>query len=141
MKLYKGTGCQVKIIGILAAIPTLHMNEQGDFITTIQIQIHINTPHHTPCKQYDVIVLKNDALHIRRYGFPGLYLWIQGVFHSNTHVINGKNTHIIAEKIIFLDGPEPSESNRENNFNKNSHLFSCSTEKFPQHKKRDEYVH
>lgn len=117
MKLYKGTGCQVKLIGTLNEIPMLNMDNQGDFFTTINI--NINTPHNVTAKQYNIIVLKEAALRIRQYGFPGLYLLIEGFLSSE------KNIKIIAEKIIFLDNFGPNESNMQINAHSYAQSTSC----------------
>ena len=119
MKLYKGTGCCVTLVGILTEIPSLAMNERGDFVATINV--HINIPGLVKAKQYDVIVLHDAALRIKRYGFPGLYLWIEGVLHleKDENDVNAikQNESIIAEKIIFLDASEPNASNVQNYLN------------------------
>ena|SRR3989338_2383680 len=109
MKLYKGTGCHIKLVGILKEIPRLHMDDQGDFFTTIGI--NVDTPNKDLTKQYQVAVVKEAALRLRQYGFPGLYLLIEGGFHTHKN-----STHIIAEKIIFLDTTEPNPSRVENHF-------------------------
>lgn len=107
MKLYKGTGCHVRLIGTLKAIPTLEMDSQGEFFTTIDV--NINTPQQMTSRQYNIVVLKETALRMRQYGFPGVYLLIEGFLTVET------NLKIIAEKIIFLDDAEPNTSNLKAN--------------------------
>ena len=78
------------------------MDKHGDFFTTINI--NINTPHESSPKQYKINVLNEAALSIRQYGFPGIYLLIEGIVDTE------ENVKIIAEKVIFLDTSEPNTS-------------------------------
>ena len=108
MKHYKETGCEVKLTGWLKEIPKLEMDPQGDFFSTICICVNSVNQNAIP---YEVTILKEAALRVRRYGFPGLHLLIEGV-------LTKKNTmEIIAEKVLFLDKPEPNASSLINNIN------------------------
>lgn len=102
MKLYKGTGCYVKLVGALKEIPLIEMDNHGDFFSTICLNIH--TPEHNPPTQYHITVFRDSALKIRQFGFPGVYLLIEGFLTRD------KNIKIIAEKLIFLDTSEPNTS-------------------------------
>ncbi len=98
MKLYQGTGCHIVLIGVLASHILLTMNEQGDFRASIEVKIKTEEQRE---RCFDVIVLDDAALKIKQYGFPGLYLLIEGCVDD---------VKIIAEKITFLDYFEPDAS-------------------------------
>lgn len=115
MNLYKKTGCHILLVGYLQSIPDLKMDEQGEFHTIITV-IQKRTAQDEQGRlvddealHYQIFVSGQSALHIRQFGFPGLYLWVEGDLKSACE--------IIAEKISFLDFPEPNESNKTASFN------------------------
>ena len=110
MKFYRGTGCHVILVGLMTEMPILSMDKQGDYVATVNILVQCN--HDNAFKDYGVIVFGEPALHLRRYAFPGLYLWIEGDLHTDkTRVadFSYKNIQVVAEKIKFL--PNSSEPN------------------------------
>ena len=107
MKLYRGTGCHVVLVGALTEVPLLEMDEKNDFLVTIKIAV--NTSNQDISNLYNVVVSGDSALRIKQYGFLGLHLWIEGELHTQKN-----NTKIMAEKIIFLDNSEPNPSDIQN---------------------------
>ena len=103
MKFYRGTGCHVILVGLMTEMPILSMDKQGDYIATVEISVQSN--RESEFKDYSVIVFGESALHLRKYGFPGLHLWIEGDLHvscGEEAEILTKDIHVIAEKIKFL---------------------------------------
>lgn len=104
MQFYRGTGCHVILVGLMNEMPTLSMDRQGEYIATMDIFVQSNCDNKS--KHYGVVVFGESALHLRRYAFPGLYLWIEGnLYLNNVEEIDpalNKGIHIVAEKIKFL---------------------------------------
>lgn len=87
-------------MGVQIKTAEIKMDEKGNFIS--KIEIFVNTISRTKNYIYKIIAFGDDALKIRKYGFPGLRLRVEGMPHPK----NIKK--IIASKILFIDTPESS---------------------------------
>lgn len=108
MKFHNGTGCHIILVGILTETPSIKMNARGDLVA--MMNIHIKTRDEQKTNLYDVVVFGEAALRMKRYGFSGLRLWVEGDLYTSQE----KCTYIIAEKIMFLSDLEPNTSEVRN---------------------------
>lgn len=114
MNLYKKTGCHILLVGYLKTVPEIKMDHEGEFTTTIILvrkkttQDKMGRFMNDEILSYRVFVSGQSALRIKQFGFPGLYLWVEGDLQNASD--------IIAEKISFLDFPEPNENNKMSSY-------------------------
>lgn len=100
LEMYQGTGCQVFIAGYLHKVPKLHMDKDGTLNSVLEIsrkKNESNSSQSEPPADYQAILLGENALRIRQFGFPGLHLFIRGDLQSDGT--------IIVEEINFLNSP------------------------------------
>jgi hypothetical protein len=101
MRFRNGTGTRVILIGVLDSCGILQMDDLGDFYMQLTLFIHDHVQNNVMSK-YSVVVEGESALRVRRYGFHGLRLWIEGVLKKESGI-----QKIIADKVIFLDQEDP----------------------------------
>lgn len=94
----------ITLMGIQIKTAEIKMDENGNFIS--KIEMFVNTISRTKNYIYKIIAFGDDALKIRKYGFPGLRLKVEGMPHPK----NIKK--IIANKIFFIDTPESNGSTK-----------------------------
>lgn len=121
LEMYQGTGCQVFIAGYLHKVPKIYMDKDGTLNSVLQISRRkaesIN--QHESTADYQAILLGENALRIRQFGFPGLHLFIQGDLQSD-----GK---IIVEEINFLNSPASNIPNNNIHARKKQSLHEHKT--------------
>src|SRR3990167_9341175 len=98
MNQHESKHASITLMGMQIKTAEIKMDEKGNFIS--KIEIFVNTISQTKNNIYKIIAFGDDALKIRKYGFPGLRLQIEGVSHPK----NIKK--IIANRILFIDTPE-----------------------------------
>lgn len=114
MNLYKKTGCRILLVCYLKTVPEIKMDQEGEFTATIMLirkkatQDKLGRLMSDEILSYRVFVSGQSALRIKQFGFPGLYLWVEGDLQNASD--------IVAEKISFLDFPEPNENNKMSSF-------------------------
>lgn len=82
------------VSGSLMEIPRLKMDNKGEFFAVIKLQALEHTG-----KQFIVLIVGDEALKIRRYGFVGLSLLIKCECYEN---------FLVGNKLVFIDSFTPS---------------------------------
>ncbi|PIZ04595.1 MAG: hypothetical protein COY58_02260 [Gammaproteobacteria bacterium CG_4_10_14_0_8_um_filter_38_16] len=77
------------VVGRLVEIPYLRMDSKGELFAVIKLQTF-----KSPAKQVSVLLIGNQALKIRRYGFVGLPLLAKCDYCENL---------LVGNKLIFID--------------------------------------
>ena len=122
MRLYKGTGCVIQLVGILQAMPTLFNQD------THSIFVNRKKPDIIEAiTQYHIIINPHDTQRILKFGFPGMVLTVHGDLHTHD------GTKIIADKIDFMNFPNDTQSQML--------LNNIGVDHFKQHEKSYWYSH
>jgi len=96
---YKQTSCKAFLLGYLKKMPSIKADGKGNFFSILEVVREYPTTKETTVFSeekalYRVFANEKITLHLKQYGFKGLYLWIEGDFLNSGE--------IIAEKINFL---------------------------------------
>jgi len=112
MRLYKGTGCQVILVGSLTEIPVISsdssVSTNGKTVIMLERKRLILDREETFLQEqieyYRILITNVDATRIIKFGHSGMYLAIIGDLS-----IDHSTANIVAQKVDFIHVPQNTE--------------------------------
>lgn len=105
MQWYNGTGCHVFLTGTVVHMPTtVNHTDIDESVIIVNRNRHCDKNNTDAIESYRVILTKHDTLRIKKFGFPGMLVTVQGDLSTE------RSAEIIAEKIEFTHFPNTNQS-------------------------------